>query len=335
MGRAEGAGVLRRAGRLVERALDRALRRPGRQPVLDPYFGYASPGGFVVRARVLSSLRRAAPDPAASRWANLRQMAGLFLTDEVAGVEVMAGGRRAFSDSEGYVEIMVPADGGPGWAEIEMVIAGQAEGKPCAIRVPGPKAERILISDIDDTVIRTGAHSLARNLWTTFTGSALTREVFRDSAALITLGVAAGENPVFYVSSSPWNLHAFLDRLLARDGVPRGPMFLRDLGISGGSGHGDHKGAAIDRILDAVPGLPVYLLGDTGQEDAAIYLAAAGRHPGRIAGVALREPAPGVSADDAADIAALEAAGVAVHHGETLAGAAALWGWTGQRCGPD
>lgn len=321
--------LLARAGGLLERGVDRALRRPDRPPVLDPYFGYATPDGFVLRARVLTALRRATSDPSASRIINLRQMAGLFLTDEVAGVQVTASGRQGVSDGEGYVEMLVPADGGPGWAEIEMTIVGQDAGKPCPVRVPGPGARRLVISDIDDTVIRTGAHSLATNLWTTFTGSALTREVFRDSAGLLTQGVAGGDSPVFYVSSSPWNLHAFLDRLLARDGVPRGPMFLRDLGLSGSSGHGDHKGAAIDRILAAVPGLPVYLLGDTGQEDAAIYRAAAARHPGRVAGVALREPAPGVGADDAEDIAALEAAGVAVHHAEGLAGAAALWGWTG------
>ncbi len=56
--------------------------------------------------------------------------------------------------------------------------------------------------DIDDTMMQTGAYSLARNLWTTFTGSALTRDVFPDAVALMTR-LHDGMNPVFYVSSAP------------------------------------------------------------------------------------------------------------------------------------
>ena len=186
--------------------------------------------------------------------------------------------------------------------------------------VPHPDARFGVISDIDDTMMQTGAYSLARNLWTTFTGSAATRRVFPDAVGLMERLTSEGRTPVFYVSSSPWNLHAFLEEVLfTRGDLPRGPVFLRDLGLSETkfvtAGHGNHKGAAIDRILAANPGLPFVLIGDTGQHDAAIYRAAAERHPGRIAGVILREPGRGADATDLAEIEGLSGLGVPVRHG--------------------
>ena len=321
-----------RVARLGEQAFERIGRRPGADPVLEPYCGYATPDGWVLRARVLTHLRRSEPRPSQSRWMNLRQMANLFVTDEVANVAVEASGRTARSDAEGYVDLLVPAPARPAsgpWAEEVLRIAGTDVAAPCPVRLVPPSAERLVISDVDDTVIETGAHSLARNLWTTFTGSALTRLVHGDAVRLLARLSPAERDPVFYVSSSPWNLHRFLETLLGANGLPRGPMFLRDLGVTEdgvGRSHLGHKGAAIDRILAAVPGRPAFLLGDTGQHDAAVYLDAVRRHPGRVAGVALREPAPGVSRDDAAHIAALEAEGVAVWHAATFDGAMNHWG---------
>ena len=318
-----------RAARLLEAGLERIGDRPDDAPVLDPYLGYATPDGVVLRGRVLSHLRRVEPDPEQSKWMNLRQMAALFVTDEVAGVEVRAGAVSALSDAEGYVRLVVPGDFAPGWAEIDVSIAGQAQAVPFAARIPAPDAAHMVISDIDDTMIETGAHSLARNLWTTFTGSALTRQAHDDAIRLMETLRGDGANPVFYVSSSPWNLHHFLEELFAREGVPRGPMFLRDLGVTEegvGEGHGTHKGRAIDMILAANPGLPAYLMGDSGQHDAHVYRDAVARHPGRVLGVALREPAPGAGRDDAAAIAAIEAAGVPCWHGPDFDGARGHWG---------
>lgn len=321
--------LLLRLARRIEPWLERIGARPGADPVLEPYVGFASPEGVVLRGRVLTHLRRATPDPRQSRWVNLRQMVSLFLTDEVAGVEVRAQGATARSDGEGFVDLIVPARPGP-WAQVEVEIAGAPDTRTTfPARVPGPEARWLVISDIDDTVIKTGAHSLARNLWTTFTGSALTRSVHADAGQLLRAMARGDRNPVFYVSSSPWNLHGFLVDLLAHHDLPRGPMFLRDLGVSRtgiGASHLDHKGAAIDATLAASPDLDCWLVGDSGQYDAQVYRDAVLRHAGRVRGVALREPQPGAGADDAQAIAAIEAAGVPCFHGPSLDGALRYWG---------
>tara|TARA_R110002033_G_scaffold36569_2_gene75114 strand:- start:46 stop:1026 length:981 start_codon:yes stop_codon:yes gene_type:complete len=320
--------LARRAARLVESGLERIGDRDDSEPVLEPYLGYATPEGVVLRGRVLSHLRRSEPDAEQSRWTNLRQMVNLFVTDEVADVPVTGADVTATSDAEGYVRLIVQGDFAPGWVNVPLAIAGQPPVLFPA-RIPAPDADYMILSDIDDTMIQTGAHSLARNLWTTFTGSALTRQVHDDALALMTTLVDGGRNPVFYVSSSPWNLHDFLDRLFAREGVPKGPMFLRDLGLTDegvGASHLTHKGAAIDTLLAVNPDLPAYLMGDSGQQDAIVYRDVIARHPDRIRGVALREPAPGVGADDAAAFAAIEAAGVPCFHAPSFDGALRYWG---------
>ena len=316
---------LRRIGGEVERTWDRLMPGRGGDPLLDPYRGYATPESLVLRGRVLTSLRRTAPEPESSRWTNLREMLSLFLTDEVAGIPVTVpeAGVSGRSDGEGYLTLEVPRGDRPaGWREIAVEIAGRPESRrDFPILIPRAEARLGVISDIDDTLMETGAYSLARNLWTTFTGSALSRHVYPDAVALIR-ALHDGRNPVFYVSSSPWNLHHFLDRVFARCELTPGPMFLRDLGLSGTAGHKDHKAEAIDRILAANPDLPFVLIGDTGQKDAFVYRDAIARHRGRIEQVVLREPSVGAPPSSLAAIGEIEAAGIPCRHAPDFTGMA-------------
>ncbi|SFD70038.1 phosphatase domain-containing protein [Roseivivax sediminis] len=315
--------VLARIAHPVEKLFDRVfLRREPERVVIDPYLGYATPEEILLRGRVLTSLRRTTPSPEASWWVNLRQMAGLFFTREVSERTIRVGEATAVSDEEGYFTLHLPrGDAAPGWFAAEAEIDG-GESATLEALVVGD-APFLVISDIDDTVMETGAYSLVRNLWTSLTGNALTRHVFPDAVALMKGFEAAGA-PIFFVSSSPWNLHYFLRRIFERHGLPKAPVFLRDLGISRtqfiSGTHGDHKGAAIDSLLAAHPGVPVMLVGDTGQHDPKVYLAAAERHPGRIVRVILREPGKGADKRDRARIAALEDRGIKVDHGPSYDG---------------
>jgi len=306
-----------------ERAFDRLFpAKTPDDPVLDTYRGYSVPGGIMLRGRVLAALRRTTPEPEQSRWQNLREMVSLFFTHEVGGVTVVAteSGVTAQSDEEGYLTLKVPGEFAPGWHQIALEIEGVPGSRKMArALVPSPEARIGIISDIDDTMMHTGAYSLVRNLWTTFTGSAATRRVFADATVLMDHLSDHGRNPVFFVSSSPWNLHAFLEKVFDRAGLVTGPIFLRDLGIGQDQfisrGHGDHKGRSIDRIMEANPDLPFVLIGDTGQHDAQIYLEACHRHGGRVKAVILREPGPGADDASRAAMSAIRRLGVIVAHG--------------------
>lgn len=297
----------------------------GRKPrVIEPFTGYATQDHIILRGRVHSALDRATPEIGQSRIANIRQMLAMFVTREVGGAAVEAGGVTAHTDEEGYFRLELPRADAAGWVTriVSLVENGASATAPAL--VPDTSEAPMIISDIDDTVMKTGAYSLARNLWTTFSGNALTRQIFPDAAVLLDRLHDSGAHPVYYVSSSPWNLHYFLNTIFERASVVRGPMFLRDLGLSETklitSGHGNHKGDSIDTILAANPTRSAILMGDTGQEDAKIYRDAIDRHPGRIRGVVLRTPGKGLDDADRRDLQALRDTGVAVFADTTFAG---------------
>nr|WP_237447639.1 App1 family protein [Nocardioides flavescens] len=125
----------------------------------------------------------------------------------------------------------------------------------------------------------------------TLTGSALTRTAFPGAAELYR-DLAAGRdgaetNPVFYVSSSPWNLHAFLVAFLRHRGFPAGPVLLRDLlGTRAGR---EQKHGRIREVLATHPQLPFVLIGDSGEHDPQIYADVVAEHPDRVLAVYIRE----------------------------------------------
>ena len=120
----------------------------------------------------------------------------------------------------------------------------------------------------------------------TLTGSALTRTAFPGAPELYR-DLAGAANPVFYVSSSPWNLHTFLLAFLRHRGFPLGPLLLRDLlGTRAGR---EQKHERIREILDLHPDLSFVLLGDSGERDPEIYAAIVGEYPDRILAVYIRE----------------------------------------------
>jgi phosphatidate phosphatase APP1 len=89
------------------------------------------------------------------------------------------------------------------------------------------------------------------------------------------------------VSSSPWNLHAFLTAFLEHHAFPRGPLLLRDL-LGTGEGR-EQKHGRIHEILDLHPDLRFVLIGDSGEKDPQIYADVVRSHPGRILAVYIRE----------------------------------------------
>jgi phosphatidate phosphatase APP1 len=286
----------------VERVWDATrLRRKG-TPLdfrIEPYLGHGGPHGVVVRGRVVDD-----PPPAdavageglgATMLRTLRQ----FVTDELPGVPlrvtVVDATAEVVTDDEGYfLARLQPSPGAltSPWTVGEVALDGPYRGltgrhaAPIAVRVPADEARFGLISDIDDTILETGVQRLRQMLTQTFTGSALTRTPFPGAAALYR-DLAAGVNPVFYVSSSPWNLHTFLVAFLQHRDFPLGPVLLRDLlGTSAGR---EPKHVRIREILDLHPTLRFVLVGDSGEEDPQVYADIVREYPDRILVVYIRE----------------------------------------------
>jgi phosphatidate phosphatase APP1 len=146
-------------------------------------------------------------------------------------------------------------------------------------------------------VVKTDAAHLLRMARSVFLSNARTRLPFKGVAALyraLQQGTTAepGANPLFYVSSSPWNLYDLLIEFFTLHNIPQGPIFLRDWGVSKHellpTQHRGHKLVAIEQLLERYPDLPFILIGDSGQEDPEIYHEVVRRYPGRICAVYIR-----------------------------------------------
>jgi phosphatidate phosphatase APP1 len=276
---------------------------------IQAYRGYGTRTRLHLAARVL----RGRPlDPARddhTLWDNLLDAYRRFESDEVPGarVEVAFGPVRTTvtTDEEGYLHLDLDlpegaADGEP-WHDVELTLQhprteGRTVGSRAPVRVPGPEAEVGVISDVDDTVLVTGARSLRSMARLTFLHNARTRLPFAGVGALYRALEAGSDgtrtNPFFYVSSSPWNLYDLLVDFFRLQDLPRGVLLLRDLGLTEeqwvAGGH-EHKGEKIEAILRTYPHLPFVLLGDSGQEDPEIYSRVAADFPGRIPVIYIRD----------------------------------------------
>ena len=96
-------------------------------------------------------------------------------------------------------------------------------------------------------------------------------------------------NPIFYVSSSPWNIYDLLEDFLDVHGVPAGPLFLKDWSLTVLGKHRAHKLGVIRMLLRTYPELPFVLIGDSGERDPEIYHQAVREHPGRIRAIYIRD----------------------------------------------
>jgi phosphatidate phosphatase APP1 len=170
------------------------------------------------------------------------------------------------------------------------------------VMTPPSTARFGVISDIDDTVLTTHAQSFLKSAYMTFMNNAYSRLPFGGVAAFyqaLQKGMSgAEENPLFYVSSSPWNLYDLLIDFLTVNKLPKGPLFLKDYGFTHNKifseSHAVHKPRQIRNILNAYPDLKFILIGDSGQHDPEIYAQVISDFPGRILAAYIRD----VTADE-------------------------------------
>jgi phosphatidate phosphatase APP1 len=191
----------------------------------------------------------------------------------------------------------------------------------CRLRIPGAGARFGVISDLDDTVIQSRVGNLLEAARTVALGNSRTRLPFPGVAEFyhaLERGRGTEQNPVFYVSSSPWNLYDLITEFLSLQGIPDGPVLLRDwdvgLSMLQGSRHSAYKEPLIREILETYPALPFILIGDTSQHDPEIYRAIVHAYPGRILAIYIRN----VSSSAERSAAVLALAEEVAAHGSSL-----------------
>jgi phosphatidate phosphatase APP1 len=300
------------AGELATRALRRLRQGRGDRPLLVlPYLGFGNANKLWIKGRVLDEASFREQTGQDSSWSNLVALYHRLESDEVAGARVVAqfGGRRweTVTDSGGYFEFEIapgaPLAGGSHRVELELPEWQGADGQPIRASseafVPAPTARFGIISDIDDTVLWTNVTNKLNMALMMARTNAHTRKPFKGVAAFYrALRDGAGgneDNPLFYVSSSPWHLFGFLVDFLRLQGIPVGPLLLRDLGMRDVfklNKHGNHKLEKIELILRFYPGMQFVLIGDSGEKDPEIYAEIVRRHPKAVRMIYIRNVNP-------------------------------------------
>jgi phosphatidate phosphatase APP1 len=271
-----------------------------------PYRGYGTPRELFLKGRVLeeAGITRFGQDD--TTLENLRNMARRFASDEVAGARVRASFRgarvEAVANEEGFFDVRLappePLTGPTRWhpVELELISPPSPGGGP--VRSTGsvlvPSGARFgIISDIDDTVVRSSATNALKMAWIVLLNNAHTRLPFEGVATFydaLQRGADGQEyNPIFYVSSSPWNIYDVLEDFLNVHSVPPGPLLLKDWSLGVLGKHKDHKLGIIRRLLRTYPELPFVLIGDSGEEDPEIYRQAVREQPGRVRAIYIRD----------------------------------------------
>lgn len=282
------------------------------------YRGFGSPTAVWLKGRVLRQNDLSTPSDNDRFWQNLLATYQRFESDEVPGVTVRVEAfgqvHTTVTDEEGYFEVtinppndLLAAYPGRAWFPVRYSLDGVGQPdtqepvvKDGHLMVSPPFSQFGVISDIDDTVLVTGATSMLQTARLTFLGNAYTRLPFAGVAAfyraLQSGPITTLFNPIYYVSSSPWNLYDLLIDFFRIQGVPKGPILLRDLGLDpallSSDSHHTHKLAMIRKVLDVNPQLPFVLIGDSGQQDPEIYAQVVRENPGRIKAIYIRDVTP-------------------------------------------
>jgi len=279
--------------------------------IIFPYRGYGNHKEITIMGRVMENSGLAKPNVHDSTWTNIKAMARRYMSREIPFVHVKAKFQEQEKnlevDDEGYFRLRMTFPQPPPddrlWHKVDFELLdklteGQKEIKAKGeVMIPDSKSDFGVISDIDDTILISKTTSRIEIIRMALVNNATTRMPFHGVAAFYNAlqkgGNGKSHNPVFYVSSSPWNMYDMLEDFFALNNIPKGPILLRDIGISETKfikeKHASHKLDKIRRILSFYPDLKFILLGDSGQHDPEIYQTVVHEFPGRVLSVYIRD----------------------------------------------
>ena len=237
----------------------------------------------------------------------LHAMLEIYNSNELPGVpvrcEAYGHAYETITDAEGYFHFELPMNQAlplsTRWEHVTISTPSNAAQQPSIkvpVLAPGRAGNWGIISDIDDTVVETGATDFVKNWRRVLVEQPHDRLAVPGASSLykmIAKDHADPARPFFYVSSSPWNLYGFIAEFMELNGIPHGPMFLKDYGVDRSQfvrkGHDEHKLDAIERVLASYPNLRFILIGDNGQRDVSIYAKVVSDYPARVEAVFIRD----------------------------------------------
>lgn len=273
--------------------------------IIIPFGGYANADRIFGQARVLED-EGIAHEEDDGFLKNLYNSYKRFESDEKEDVTVIVSAddleAKLTSDQEGYVyldEAFNTRTVKKEWLPLNysLTYGGHNFSIQDHVLKPLPSAQYGVISDLDDTVIRTGISSAFKwkvvvNSFFTHSNQRMPLEGAQEFYKMLRNGSSGqDQNPFFYLSNSPWNLYEYLTAFLNYQNFPKGVLLLRDMGLEikkKPSFKEENKYVKISHILTTYPELPFILIGDAADIDHDIYMAIAQQFPNRIKAIYIR-----------------------------------------------
>lgn len=281
-------------------------------PMILPYIGFGNHCEIYLRGRVIEDKGLSKAPERTSFWQNIIAMIKRYMSDEIPGVRVQANffGECQISETNEYGEFefhfqlqhCIPE--GSAWHKISLTLLDNVvenQGTITAeaeVMISQFQSRYGIISDIDDTILISHSTSVFKKLRLMLLKNAVTRMPFEGVAAFYRAlhnGKTSAFNPIFYVSSSEWNLYDLLVDFCEHQNIPKGTFMLKDLKLGlfrmfrSGRGKHNHKLIKIRHILTTFSHLNFILVGDSGQRDPEIYREVIQEFPGRILAVYIRD----------------------------------------------
>ena len=154
------------------------------------------------------------------------------------------------------------------------------------------KAEQLVISDIDDTIMRSYTQTYLKRMFTTLFYRGHGRKLIPSTNGIYQILIKENAS-FFYVSKSEFNLVRLIAEFLMHHGLPLGPLFLTPyLSVSeliSNIKDPAFKFKSICFILDRSKNLPVVLIGDDTQADMKVYTQIVKKYDTQISHVFIRQ----------------------------------------------
>lgn len=285
-------------------------------PQILPYRGFGNENIVYLRGSVLEDKGLCTPEVKDTIWENMIAMLKRFVSDEIPGVKLratfMGESKEVETDEKGFFEVkFIPKfkadpkiDAADAWQPIELELLDEVVPNQEDVKATGQvmllthQSDFGVISDVDDTILISKATNALKKIRLMLFKNAHSRLPFEGVAAFYKAlqdGISNNYNPIFYVSSSEWNLYDLLVDFCRVRGIPKGPFLLQTLEDdwykfwkSGGGNH-SHKVDKIRHILNTYHDLNFILIGDSGQKDAEIYSKIVNEFPKRILAIYIRD----------------------------------------------
>lgn len=274
---------------------------------IEPLYAFGNEDTVFVKGRTIEAYRQSKPssrkNPLRNLLGTIRRYAGSSVVDAKVEITYQKITKVVASDGEGIFEADFQ-NISTSIHKTEYVVfkLQQEEGlvpekEHSQVRVMRYHSSYPLgiISDIDDTILISNATQIGKKFWLSISKNAYTRRPFPGVSKLYKILTDNGKNPVFYVSSSDWNLNDLIKDFLEYRHIPAGPLLLKDLHVnlrniwkSGGGSH-THKAEKVQLLFNLYPDMKFILIGDSGQHDPEIYASLIKRNPGRVLTVYIRQ----------------------------------------------